>query len=195
MQCGGLVKYKTGGDRVLFSSKECKQKYGNYYQINKAVQAGILYKVAEGIYSDTLRVSEIEIIMYRYPQTVFTLNSAFYYHGLTDVIPNKYYLAAIRDTHKIPNPKIKQIFYSADKFTVGISDTVYQGTNIRIYDRERMLIELIRSGKNLSFDYYKEIIESYRRSVHTLDIQKLQEYILAFPKSDAIMEAIELEVL
>ena len=65
---------------MLFSSKECKEKYGNYYQINKAIQAGTLYKVADGVYSDTPRVSELEIIMYRYPQTVFTLNSAFYYN-------------------------------------------------------------------------------------------------------------------
>ena len=76
----------AGGDRMLFSSKECKEKYGNYYQINKAIQAGTLYKVADAVYSDTPRVSELEIIMYRYPQAVFTLNSAFYYHGLTDVI-------------------------------------------------------------------------------------------------------------
>ena len=180
---------------MLFSSKECKEKCGNYYQINKAIQAGTLYKIADGIYSDTPRVSEIEIIMYRYPQTVFTLNSAFYYHSLTDVIPNKYYLASVRDTHKIPDPQIKQVFYAADRFSVGISETVYQGMTIRIYDRERMLIELIRSAKNLPFDYYKEIIESYRRTIHSLDIQKLQEYIPAFPKGDAIMEAIELEVL
>ena len=106
---------------MLFSSKECKEKCGNYYQINKAIQAGTLYKIADGIYSDTPRVSEIEIIMYRYPQTVFTLNSAFYYHGLTDVIPNKYYLASVRDTHKIPDPQIKQVFYAADRFSVGIS--------------------------------------------------------------------------
>jgi len=47
----------------------------------------------------------------------------------------------------------------------------------------------------LPFDYYKEIIESYRRIVYRLDVQKLQEYIPVFPKGDAIMEAIELEVL
>ena len=45
------------------------------------------------------------------------------------------------------------------------SEIAYQGTSIRIYDRERMLIELIRSAKNLPFDYYKEIIESYRRII------------------------------
>lgn len=180
---------------MLFSSKECKEKFGNYYQINKAVSSGALYKVADGIYSDVPNVSEIEIIMYRYPQAVFTLNSAFYYHGLTDVIPNKYYLATIRDTHKIPDPKIKQMFYSEEKFPIGISTLKYQGAEIQIYDRERMLIELIRAAKNLPFDYYKEIIESYRRTVYTLDIQKLQEHIAVFPKGDAIMEAIELEVL
>ena len=180
---------------MLFSSKECKEKFGNYYQINKAVQSGNLYKVADVIYSDMSNVSEIEIIMYRYPQSVFTLNSAFYYHGLTDVIPNKYYLATIRDTYKIPDPKIKQTFYSEGKFAIGTSTLEYQGTKIRIYDRERMLIELIRAAKYLPFDYYKEIIESYRRTVYSLDIQKLQEHITVFPKGDAIMEAIELEVL
>lgn len=180
---------------MLFSFKQCKEKYGNCYQINKALHARTLYKVAEGIYADTPSVSEIEIVMYRYPQAIFTRNSAFYYHGLTDVIPNQYYLASVRDTHKIPDPKIKQVFYSADQYSVGLSNMDYQGTNIRIYDRERMLIELVRSAKKFPFDYYKEIIESYRRTIHSLDLQKLQEYISAFPTADAIMEAIELEVL
>ena len=49
--------------------------------------------------------------------------------------------------------------------------------------------------KALPFDYYKEIIESYRRIVQTLDIESLQEYILAFPKQNHIWEAIELEVM
>ena len=111
------------------------------------------------------------------------------------MLRGKYYLASVRDTHKIPDQQIKQVFYSADKFSVGITETAYQGTTIRLYDRERMLIELIRSAKNQPFDYYKEIIESYRRTIHSLDIQKLQEYIPVFPKGEAIMEAIELEVL
>ena len=180
---------------MLLFYKEVKEKYGNLYQIKKALQAGELYKVAEGVYSDTPRVSEVELIMFRYPKAVFTLNSAFYYHGLTDVIPERYYLATIRDTHKIANAKIKQVFYSEDKYAIGISAMDYQGKPIRIYDRERMLIELIRNAKKLPFDYYKEIIESYRRTVYDLDIQKLQEYTAVFPKGDAIMQSIELEVL
>ena len=180
---------------MLFSYGECEAKYGTNYKIQKAINEGVLYKIASGIYSDTKNVSEIEIIAFKYPNGVFTLNSAFYYHGLTDVIPRKYYVATPKDAYKIRNDKIEQVFCREEKFPVGISSMNYQGTTIRIYDRERMLIELIRFAKTFPFDYYKEIIESYRRVVHSLDIQKLQEYVSVFARADAIMDAIELEVL
>jgi hypothetical protein len=66
---------------------------------------------------------------------------------------------------------------------------------IEIYDKERMLIELIRNKNILPFDYYKEIIESYRKITYDLDIEKLQDYMTQFPKKDYIMNAIRLEVL
>lgn len=40
-----------------------------------------------------------------------------------------------------------------------------------------MLIALIHNKKALTFDYYKEIIMSYRRTVDTLDIEKIQRYL------------------
>lgn len=180
---------------MLYSYAECEARYGNYYQIVKAVKAGKLFKLAQGVYSDKFNVPEVAVIAYQYPKSVFTMDSAFYYHGLTDVISDIYYLGTSKDAAKIRNQKVKQIFYCDDKFSVGISEMDWQGTNIRIYDRERMLIELIRYAKKLPFDYYKEIIESYRRTVYSLDIQKLQEYVIMFPKSEGIMNAIELEVL
>lgn len=180
---------------MLFTYGECEAKFGSHYRINKAIQDGILYKLANGVYSDTKQVSEIEVIAFKYPRAVFTLNSAFYYHGLSDVIPGRYFLATSKDAHKISDARVKQVFCRNEKFSIGITVMEYQGIDIRIYDRERMLIELIRYAKRLPFDYYKEIIESYRRTVYTLDIQKLQEHLSVFPKGDAIMEAIELEVL
>lgn len=180
---------------MLFTYGECEAKFGSHYQIKKAVLNGALYKIANGVYSDTSQISELAVISFKYPRAVFTLNSAFYYHGLTDVIPSKYHLATSKDAHKISDPRIKQVFSRNEKFPIGITTMDYQDTAIRIYDRERMLIELIRYGKSLPFDYYKEIIECYRRTIYSLDIQKLQEYLSVFPKGDAIMEAIELEVL
>lgn len=157
------------------------------------IALGKLFKLAAGVYSDK-QVSELAVISHKYPQAIFTMNSAFYYHSLTDVIPDKYYLATSKDATKIANKKVKQIFHRDDKLNIGVTTLKYQNTDIRIYNRERMLIELIRNKNSLPFDYYKEIIESYRRIIQSLDIEELQEYIIQFPKQNHIMEAIQLEV-
>ena len=179
---------------MLLSYKYCLTQYGNSYQIDKLVEEGKLYKIAPGIYSDKEEVSELDIITFKYPHTIFTMNSAFYYHGLTDVIPDKYYLASEKDGHKITDNRVKQSFHRANTFHIGFSKILYQNSQIRIYNQERMLIELIRNKTSLPFDYYKEIIESYRKRVQLLDIETLQEYITEFPKQNHIMEAIQLEV-
>ena len=43
-------------------------------------------------------------------KAVFSLDSAFYYHGLTDVIPDKYYLTTEKSAAKIKDPRVVQIF-------------------------------------------------------------------------------------
>lgn len=180
---------------MLLSYSDCEKKYGNAYQIKKAVAAGELFKIENGVYADIANPSEIEVLSFKYPQAVFTMNSAFYYHGLTDVIPDLYYLATTKDAHKIGNRQVKQCFHRNGQFPIGISSMEYRNCTVRIYDKERMLIELIRNRNGLPFDYYKEIIESYRRIVQSLDLEKLQDYIPAFSRQGRIMEAIELEVM
>ena len=179
---------------MLTSYNECLNIFGSDYQINKKISSGSLYKISSGIYSDTKRTNELEIISFKYPYAVFTMDSAFYYHSLTDVIPDKYYLATQKDATKISSSKVKQYFHRDNIFEIGITDIDYQGTNIKIYDTERMLIELVRYKNKLPFDYYKEIIENYRKRIDSLDIQKLQEYISKFSRQDKIFETIELEV-
>lgn len=180
---------------MLYSFDECIKKYNNQYQIEKMLQEGKLYKIEKGIYSDLKQVSDLEIIAFKYPNAVFTMNSAFYYYGLTDVIPEKFYLATNRDATKIHSHNVKQFFHQENIFQTGITTILYQNVEIKIYDKERMLIELIRNKNILPFDYYKEIIENYRNIIYELDIEKIQEYIMKFPKKDYINNAIQLEVL
>ena len=104
-------------------------------------------------------------------------------------------LPRIIKNSKIKTAGIKQYFYPRDKFEVGISQSTFQNTSIRIYDRERMLIELIKNKDKLPFDYYKEVIENYRKLVDSLDIERIQDYVMSFPGSDSITRAIQLEVL
>ncbi len=180
---------------MIYSYDECLKKYGNHYQLTKKLQHEELYKIEPGIYSDKARVPELEVISYKYSSAIFTMNSAFYYHSLTDVIPDKYYLATSKDSTKISDKRVKQLFHRNDKLEIGASVIKHQNVDVKIYDQERMLIELIRNKNTLPFDYYKEIIESYRKRINSLDIEKLQDYISMFPKQNHLFEVIQLEVL
>lgn len=158
------------------------------------IKSGLLYKIEPGIYSDTINTSELELISYKYPNSIFTMNSAFYYHSLTDVIPAKFCLATKRNARLISDKRVKQFFHRENIYSIGLTHINRGNIEIRIYDQERMLIELVRNKNNLPFDYYKEIIESYRKRTNYLNIEKLQDYIINFPKQDHIFETIQLEV-
>lgn len=45
---------------------------------------------------------------------------------------------------------------------------------IKIYSKERMLIEVVRNKSKLPYDCYKEIIGRYRKLVNEMDIQEVQ---------------------
>ena len=113
---------------MLYSYDECIKKYGNPYQIEKMLIDEQIYKIERGIYSDKRVVSELDVIVFKYPKAVFTMDSAFYYHSLTDVIPQMHYLATDKDATKISNNKIKQIFHRKKQFDVGIITMEYQNT-------------------------------------------------------------------
>jgi len=174
---------------------ECLKKYGSDYFIEKNIEKGKLFKVSKGVYSEKENVPEIAIFMYKYPNSVLTMKSAFYFHGLTDVVPDECDLATDRDAAKIHDQRVKQYFVQVDFFSKGIEKQNYKGYTINIYNKERMLIELARYKSKLPYDYYKEILLNYRRLLPTLNIQKIQDYALAAPKSNKIMEILQAEVL
>lgn len=173
---------------------ECLKKYGSDYFIEKNIEKGKLFKVSKGVYSEKENVPEIAIFMYKYPNSVLTMKSAFYFHGLTDVVPDECDLATDRDAAKIHDQRVKQYFVQVDFFSKGIEKQNYKGYTINIYNKERMLIELARYKSKLPYDYYKEILLNYRRLLPTLNIQKIQDYALAAPKSNKIMEILRAEI-
>lgn len=147
---------------------ECLEKYGSDYFIEKKIEEGELFKIEKGIYSEKQSVPEIAMLVYKYPKAVVTMKSAFSFYGLTDVIPDECDLATTHDAAKIKDKRVKQYFVSDDFFEEGIEIADYKGYDIRIYNKERMLIELVRYKSKLPFDYYKEIYGSRCFIVHNI---------------------------
>ena len=180
---------------MVFSYEECLNKYKSDYQIRKQISMHKLYKIEPGIYSDKEYESRVSVVMKKYPRAVFTLYSAFYYQGLTDTIPQKYYLQTDKDDAKIADKSIKQCFDNYSSMDIGVEVMMYNGDEIRVFSKERLLIELVRNRTKLPFDYYKEIIGNYRKFIYELDFQAIEEYAEELPKTELVMNTIRMEVL
>ena len=177
------------------SRAECLKEYGSDYLIQQKVKSGELFRVGKALYSDEKSVPEVAVLAHKYPQAVLTMHSAFYLHGLTDVIPERYDLATDRNAAKIRDRRVKQYFIPSHFVDQGIETTIYKGYPIRVYNKERMLIELLRYKSKLPFDFYKEVLLNYRKILPKLNIQEIQDYAVDAPKSSKIMETLQMEVM
>ncbi|MCQ2507423.1 MAG: hypothetical protein MJ097_01385 [Dorea sp.] len=180
---------------MLLTYKECIERYGTDYRIKKEIQAGRLYQKEKGLYSEHKFCSDIEFITTKYPRAIFTAESAYYYYGMTDVIPDSFHLATVRTDSRIKDGSVRQYFINKELFELGKTNMTYHGVQISIYSRERLLVDLIRKKNKLPYDYYKEIISNYRRIAEELDFFVVEECTANLRNRDSIMRTIELEVL
>ena len=179
---------------MLYNYKDLREIYKSNLTIKQKLKDNELFKIERGIYSDLSNINYLDVINFKYPNAIITLNSAFYYHKLCSNNPNKTYLAIKRDSYKSNDLKIKFITTIDKYFNLGVTTIVVDGVKIKIYDKERLLIELIRNRNSYDFDYYKEIINNYRKIKDELNMQKLANYISLFPYEDHIYDVIRREV-
>ena len=180
---------------MILTYTECIEKYGNDYQLEKATADGRIYRVEAGLYSTEQYYNELEVIVTKYPDAILTSEYAFYCHELTDVIPEKYYIATKAKAAKLLDSRIIQIYVRDDLLGLGVMEKEVDGVRVKIYDKERMLIELLKNKNSMPYDLYKEIIYNYRKIIETLQFWRIQEYAEIFPKSKMIKKALEEEVL
>lgn len=177
---------------MLYNYKELKNQYKTDYQIQNAVKKGLLYKIKSGIYSDKKNNHYLDIFMKEYPKAIISGDSAYYYHNLTDVIPKQIFITTNRTSKRFNDKNINQSY--SIYYDLGKTNIDFEGVKINIYDKEKMLIELVKNKKHIPYDYYKEIIANYRRIKNKLDIYKLQEYANNYFNGERIMNLIQDEV-
>ena len=150
---------------MLFSYKELKEKYKSSKKIKKYLLEETILKIEKGIYSDTKNINYLEVIIKKHPTAIFKMDSAFYYYNLTDTVPEKEHLALKRDSTKINNEKIKVTYHNDNLFELGKTTMQVNGIIIPIYDKERLLIELIRNRNSIVVNNFFVIIKPYRISI------------------------------
>lgn len=179
---------------MVYNYKDIVKKYGSNYKINKALENKEIYKLDKGIYSEFEVADPLIIYSIKYPDAIITMDSALYFYNFTDVIPDKVYLATNKNRHVINDKDIFQIFVQNDKLNQGKVQVELNGNKINIYDKERLLVEFIRKKNSIPFDYYKEVINNYRKIAHELDMYKIDDYLSLYKYDVGIADTLQREV-
>ncbi len=179
---------------MLKTRAECIKEYGSDYFINQLIAEGKLFRIEKGLFSDKEHVPELVILSFKYPQAVITMDTAFYLYEFTDEVPDLCTMATKREAAPIADKRIKQIFIPVELIDKGKTTIKYKGYDIQIFDRERLLVELLRYKSKLPFNYYKEILGNYRRILPQLNAEKIRDYAEAVPKSDKVIRTLRTEV-
>lgn len=178
---------------MILTFAQSIEKFGSKHLLKKAIAEGCLFRIEKGVYSEHEHVSEVSLISEKYPKAVFSMGSAFYHYNLTDNIPEKHCLAVERGA-KCSDKRVILKYENSNILYLGAVQEDFDGTTVTMYNRERMLLELIRNKSKTPFDDYKEIILNYRKIIYDLDIQLIQDYVEQMPKAKMIRKVLEAEV-
>lgn len=179
---------------MIYSGKEAIEKYGTRYNLSKALKNKEIFRLEHGIYSDKDLVNPMIIASKKYSSAIITMDSAFYYYDLTDVIPKKIFIATNRNSNIIHDSNIVQIRIPKEKLNQGKEVVLIDGEKVKMYNKERLLVELIRKRNQIPFDYYKELISNYRKIVDDLDMYKIEEYLSLYKNESNIADVLLREV-
>lgn len=155
-QKGGIVStselQNAGIDRALL-----------YYYLTK----GILLKESHGSYmlADELP-DEFRIIQSRSDKLIFSHGTALFLHGMSDRVPHKLDITVPQGDNV---SRIKKIYEQTqfhyckkELWELGIITLKSpQGYDIKAYDMERCICDLIRDKKNVDIQVYTQAVKEY----------------------------------
>lgn len=173
IEYGGVLKTSELND-LGFSSR----------QIKKLIEEGIITKIKHGFYELTDYIPREEVIIARlFPESIIFLESALFYYGYTDRIPSSWQIAVNKNSSKlqynIDYPLIKPYYLEPKFIEIGIDIIEIEGVEIRIYDRDRTICDVLRYETKLEEEVFTNAIKKYIKDPKK-NVRNLFEYAEIF---------------
>lgn len=168
---------KNGG---VLRTLELKNLGISSRQINNLIEDGIISKIKNGFYESTEHPPKEEVIIARlFPNAVFFLESALMHYEYTDRIPSAWQIAVDRRSrssqYKINYPIIETYYLEPRFINIGVDIIHVDGVDIRIYDRDRTICDLLRYEKKLEEEIFTNAIKRYLKDSKK-NVRRLFEY-------------------
>lgn len=140
-------------------------------------------RVSLGVYlSPDAWKDDAYLLQLRFPQTVFSHDSALFYHELTDREPLKLTVTVktgYNPTNLTQN-NIKAFTVKRELYSIGITEAETSfGHRVRVYDKERTICDVLRSRNSMEIQTFQDALKLYARC-NDKNLQRLMEYAKAF---------------
>lgn len=166
---GGILKTSELNKLGLFSR-----------QINRLIENGDIIKIKHGYYELSGSTYPEGVVIARiFPDAVTFLESALLIYGYTDRIPSAWQIAVDKDSEKTKyniNYPLIDVFYIEPKILrIGVDAIQIEGVDIKIFDRDRTICDVLRYENKLEREVFKNAIQRYVKDPKK-NIKRLIEY-------------------
>jgi len=187
-----LLKKKNG----MLLTKDIIEAGISKQLLTTYVRQGYIERVGHGVYlSNDALVDEMYALQVRSSLAVFSHETALFHHDLSDRDPLNYTITIPTgyNASKFKENGIEVYYVKRELLELGliVGKTVF-GRDVRIYDKERTICDVIRSRNNMDISIVNDSLKRYIASKDK-DISKLLKYAKAF-KIDKVLRTY-LEVL
>lgn len=151
------------------------------YMLYALRDRGVVEPVSRGIYRlaelPPLSNPDLVTVSLRYPNAVICLVSALAFHNITTQIPHEVSVAVPRGSRppSLEHPPVRAHRFSKASYDAGIKVHRIDGATVKIYDREKTLVDCFKFRNRIGMDVVLEALRIYRER-NGLDPGSLLEY-------------------
>ena len=175
------------------TSKELSNLGIHRMYLNIMKEKGMIEKVGNGIYIDSSKIEDSYFVFsLELSNVVYSHMTALYFHGLSIKAPNDKYDITVPNNYFNYKIKVHNVFYvDKDIYELGLTEVkTPMGNNVRVYDVERCICDIIRSKNRMDSEHIKYSIRAYLKSKDK-DLVKLSNYAKKMGIKDEVMNYIE----
>lgn len=149
--------------------------------IENLINQGYVEKMKFGYYQwiDNPIFSEPALINKLFPDAIICMESALQYYKYTDRTPSTWNLAVDKNSSKsrfrIEYPIVKPYYIPSEQMSIGVDVIEIENVKLRIFNRERTIIDCLRRENKMDAEVFNKAIQSYIKDPKK-NIPRLMDY-------------------
>lgn len=162
----------------------------DYPLLLELLDEGYLVRVKNGYYRmGEYSMTEDETIRALFPDGVLCLESALHAYGYISEKPFAYHIAIDKNTSKsrfqLDYPVVIPYYTEERVLEIGVTTILVGGCEMKIYDKDRLICDMLKYESKLDHEVFKEALQSYIK-----DPEKNVKNLLSYAKERKVSQKV-----